>query len=236
MTATSTVGTQTPVLRAEGLSAGYGGNPVVRGINLHVNAGEIVGLLGANGAGKTTTLLALAGELRALKGEVQMLGRTARGPLHQRASRGLGFVTEEKSVIFGLNVLDNLRLGRGDLDKAFELFPELQPLRRRLAGTLSGGEQQILTFARALSRSPKVLLADELSLGLAPLVVERLSQAIRDAAASGVGILVVEQQARTALLLSHRAYVLRHGDIVIEGSAAELRERIDEIEARYLSE
>jgi branched-chain amino acid transport system ATP-binding protein len=226
----------TAVLEARDLTVGYGSNPVVRNLNLTVGHGEIVGLLGANGAGKSTTLRGLAGELQPIAGDVVMFGDVASGPLHHRAKQGLGFVTEEKSVIFGLSVLDNLRLGRGDIDRAFALFPELTPLRKRIAGTLSGGEQQILTFARALSRAPKVLLADELSLGLAPLIVARLGVAIREAAATGIGVLLVEQQARTALGLSDRAYVLRHGEVVLSGRSAELLDRIEEIEAGYLSE
>jgi branched-chain amino acid transport system ATP-binding protein len=224
------------LLAARGLTAGYGGNPVIRALDLHVNVGEVVGLLGANGAGKTTTLLALAGELRPITGTVELLGAAVAGGIHASARRGLGFVTEERSVIFSLSVLDNLRLGRGDLDKAFELFPELVPLKRRNAGSLSGGEQQILTFARALSRSPRVLLADEMSLGLAPLVVQRLGRALRDAAATGVGVLLVEQQARTALSLADRAYVLRQGEVVLEGPSDDLSGQIDQIEAGYLSE
>lgn len=236
MSALSTDELDDIVLEARGLTIGYGSNPVVRDLNLTVGFGEVVGLLGANGAGKSTTLRGLAGELRPMSGEVLMFGEVATGHLHDRAKRGLGFVTEEKSVIFGLSVLDNLRLGRGDIDQAIELFPELAPLRKRTAGTLSGGEQQILTFARALSRSPKVLLADELSLGLAPRVVERLGEAICDAAAGGIGVLLVEQQAHTALALSDRAYVLRQGAVVLEGPSSELIGRIEEIEVGYLSE
>ena len=223
------------VLHTVDLTVGYGLNPVVHDVNIRVAAGEVVGLLGANGAGKTTTLLAIAGELRPLSGEVRLFGERVTNKLHQRSAQGVGFVTEEKSVIFGLSVIDNLRLGRGDVDRAMELFPELKPLRKRMAGNLSGGEQQILTFARALSRSPKLLLADELSLGLAPLVVERLGRAIRAAASEGIGVLLVEQQAHTALALCDRAYMLRRGTVVLEGTTAELAKRIDEIEVGYLS-
>jgi branched-chain amino acid transport system ATP-binding protein len=225
-----------PVLEAVGLSVGYGPIPVVTDLDLRVDAGEMVALLGANGAGKTTTLLALAGELKPSAGTMRLLGKQTTQPLHVRCSHGLGFVTEEKSVIFALSVIDNLRLGRGDTDLAFELFPELARLRKRKAGLLSGGEQQILTLARVLSRRPRVLMADELSLGLAPLIVERLVDALQKAAQTGIGVLLVEQQIRTALKSCDRAYVLRRGRLVLEGSTTDLLDRVDEIEASYLSE
>ena len=224
-----------PLLAARNLSVGYGPTPVVAGLDLEVGAGEVVALLGRNGAGKTTTLLGLAGELRPTTGAVLWEGEPMTGPLHRRSRQGLGFVTEEKSVIFSLSVLDNLRLGRGDVDRAFALFPELVPLRRRMAGSLSGGEQQILTFARALSRAPKVLLADEISLGLAPVIVARLTRALRHAASAGLGVLLVEQRVHTALACSDRAYVLGGGGIVLAGRSEDLVGRLDEIERNYLA-
>ena len=227
--------TSEPILEAVGLSVGYGPIPVVSEIDLVVRPGEMVAILGANGAGKTTTLLGLAGELKPTAGVVRLSGQVVTKPLHVRCANGMAFVTEEKSVIFGLSVIENLRLGRGDIDLAFELFPELEPLRRRKAGLLSGGEQQILTLARALSRQPNVLMADELSLGLAPLVVERLVHALRTATERGVGVLLVEQQVRTALTACDRGYVLRRGRVVLEGPSSDLLKRIDEIEATYLS-
>ncbi|HSY16169.1 MAG TPA: ABC transporter ATP-binding protein [Jatrophihabitantaceae bacterium] len=225
-----------PLLEARGLSVGYGATPVVRELDLKVMPGEVVALLGSNGAGKTTTLLGLAGELAPSRGEVLLGGTRLDGSLHSRSRQGLGYVTEERSVIFSLSVYDNLRLGRGDIDMAFELFPELKPLRRRRAGTLSGGEQQILTFARALSRRPRVLIADELSLGLAPLVVRRLVGAIRDVAATGVGVLLVEQQVQTALRASERAYVLKRGQVVLTGASPDLLNQIDDIERSYIAD
>jgi branched-chain amino acid transport system ATP-binding protein len=225
-----------PVLEAVGLCVGYGANPVVRELNLRVHAGEVVALLGANGAGKTTTLLGLAGELRPTKGAVRMYGSTVTSPLHRRARAGLAYISEEKSIISELSVTDNLRLGRGDVDVAFQTFPELDRLRRRRAGTLSGGEQQILTYARALSRSPQILIADELSLGLAPIIVQRLIEAIQTAARNGLAVLIVEQQVHTALTASDRAYLLRQGEVILEGTSQSLAERIDEIEVGYLSE
>jgi branched-chain amino acid transport system ATP-binding protein len=223
------------LLTARGLCVGYGQVPVVHDLDISVREGEVVALLGSNGAGKTTTLLALSGYLSPTKGTVEWLGRPARSPLHRRCKEGMGFVPETRSAIFGLTVLDNLRLGGGDLDRALALFPELRPLLKRKAGLLSGGEQQILALARALSRSPKLLILDELSLGLAPLVTARLYEVVRTAADGGVGVLLVEQQVRRALALCHRSYVLRRGRCVLEGKSSDLLARIDEIEATYLS-
>jgi branched-chain amino acid transport system ATP-binding protein len=224
-----------PLLEAVNLCVGYGNNPVVRDVDLTVHAGEVVALLGPNGAGKTTTLLGLAGELRPTKGAVRMYGEVVTSPLHRRARAGLAYISEERSIIRGLSVADNLRLSRGNLELAYELFPELTRLRRRQAGILSGGEQQILTYARALSRSPKILIADELSLGLAPTVVRRLMQAIKTAARDGLAVLLVEQQVRTALAVADRGYLLRQGEIVLHGPSDSLLNRIDEIEIGYLS-
>ncbi|ONH23606.1 ABC transporter ATP-binding protein [Pseudofrankia asymbiotica] len=224
-----------PLLSASSMSAGYGGVPVVRDMDLEVRAGEVVALLGANGAGKTTTLLALAGVLPISGGEVAWLGRTSRAPLHLRARAGLGFVPESRAVIPSLTTMENLRLGRGDPEAALELLPELKPLLKRRAGLLSGGEQQILTLARVLAAQPRLLLADEMSLGLAPMIVQRLLSAVRDAANSGIGVLIVEQQVRNVLAVADRAYVLRRGKIELEGKAAELAGRLEEIEATYLT-
>jgi branched-chain amino acid transport system ATP-binding protein len=219
----------TDVLRTEGLAAGYHGHPVVSEIDLHVKPGEIVALLGPNGAGKTTTLLALAGELKPLAGEVWLMGRSTTDPLFKRARMGLGLVTEERSVFMNLSTLDNLRLGRCDVERALALFPELMPLLRRRAGLLSGGEQQILTLARALAREPKILLADELSLGLAPLVVKRLLEAVRQAADGGLAVLLVEQHLQQALRVADRAYVMRRGHIVLDGTAAEIAPLMEDV-------
>lgn len=222
------------VLAARGLSTGYLGRPVVHDIDLEVSAGEIVTLLGRNGAGKTSTLLALAGELPPLGGHVEWQGSPSQDRLHRRAKRGLSFVTEERSVIMSLSVRDNLRLG-GNVDDALELFPELRLLLNRRAGLLSGGEQQMLTLARAISRRPLVLLADELSLGLAPMIVDRLLSALRTAADSGIAVLFVEQHVRKALATADRAYVMQRGRIELAGTAGELRGRLGDVERSYLS-
>jgi branched-chain amino acid transport system ATP-binding protein len=226
-------GTVDALLRADGVSAGYHGHPVVTGLDLEVRPGEVVALLGPNGAGKTTSLMSLVGALPLLAGDVWFDGRPATAPLHRRAAAGLSFVTEERSVFMRLTVAENLRVGRADRDRVVALFPELRPLMRRTAGTLSGGEQQMLTLARSLARSPKLLIADELSLGLAPLVVTRLLDAVRRAAdEDGVGVLLVEQHVDQALGYADRVYVMNRGRVVHAGTVAEVKPHL---EAAYLT-
>jgi ABC-type branched-subunit amino acid transport system ATPase component len=225
----------TPVVSARKLTVGYTAQPVVREVDLDVRPGEVVALLGPNGAGKTTTLLALSGELEPISGEVLFDGRSGRMPLHRRARNGLAFVPEERSVFKGMSTRDNIRAGRTSVDDVLALFPELRDRMDVRGGLLSGGEQQMLTLGRALSRTPKVLLADELSLGLAPLIVTRLLATLREAADRGCGVLLVEQHVRQALHVADRAYVMRRGVIELSGTASELLARIDDIEAQYLS-
>jgi branched-chain amino acid transport system ATP-binding protein len=224
------------LIEARGLSAGYGKVPVVRDIDLRVDAGEVVALLGANGAGKTTTLLALAGELAPLAGEVRFRGAATAAPMHVRCRNGLGYVTEERSVIMGMSVADNLKLAGVETDVAFGVFPALEGVLGRRAGLCSGGEQQMLSLARALGRDPLVLLADELSLGLAPLVVEQLLKAVRAAATDrGVGVLLVEQHVGQALRIADRVYVMDRGRIGLSGTSQEIAGQVDRIEAAYLA-
>jgi branched-chain amino acid transport system ATP-binding protein len=209
---------------------------VVRDLDLRVDPGEVVALIGPNGAGKTTTLLTIAGELPPISGDVVFRDVANRAPLFRRARNGMRFVTEERSVFMSLTAAENLRVGGVSPDAAIEVFPELAPLMDRTAGLLSGGEQQMLTLARAVAPNPKLLLVDELSLGLAPLIVKRLLEAVRRAATEqSAGVLLVEQHVRQALRIADRVYVMQRGRIVITGNADDVGGRIDEIEATYLS-
>jgi branched-chain amino acid transport system ATP-binding protein len=215
---------------------GYGDLAVVHGLDLHVNAGEVVALIGANGAGKSTTLLTLAGEVAQMSGDVLWKGEATKAPMHVRCKNGMGYVTEERSVIMNLTTQENLRLANVSVSVAVDLFPALSVLLDRKAGLLSGGEQQMLSLARALGRRPEVLLLDELSLGLAPLIVTRLLETVRRAAdTDGVGVLLVEQHVRQALKIADRVYVLERGNIALTGTANEVRGRLEEIEVAYLS-
>jgi branched-chain amino acid transport system ATP-binding protein len=223
------------ILEAVGLCVGYGSIPVIVDMDLSVRPGEVVALLGANGAGKSTTLLALAGEIEPQRGYVSFRGDHRAGPLHKRANNGLGFVTEERSVFMQMTVAENLRLGRGSIDEAISLMPELKPLLKRRAGLLSGGEQQILTLARVLAGDCKVLLIDEISLGLAPIVVRRLLLALRAAVLErNLAVVLVEQHISNALEFSDRAVIMRRGRVVLQAESAELANRRDEIQALYL--
>lgn len=224
-----------PVLEGRSIQAGYGSEPVIRDVDIEVHAGEVVVLLGPNGAGKTTTLLALAGAIDTQAGTVLQDGSPVRSPLDKRARSGMALVTEERSVFPSLTVEQNLRVGRCDVDQALELFPELKSRLKVPAGLTSGGEQQMLTLGRALARSPSLLLADELSLGLAPKIVERLLSAVRAAADSGIAVLLVEQHVRQALKTADRGYVLARGQIQASGTASQLSSQIDEIERSYLA-
>lgn len=209
------------ILEARALTAGYGPMAVVRDIDLHVSAGEMVALLGPNGAGKTTTLAAMTARMAPMSGEVRWEGEPIDCSHHRLARRGMSFVAE-RSVFSGLSALENLRLGAGDPDSALRLFPELRPLLGQRAGLLSGGEQQILAMARALATDPKVLVVDELSLGLAPQIVDRLLCAIRGAADRGVAVLLVEQHAARVLEVADRAYLMCRGRIEATGPANEV--------------
>ncbi|MCW2816939.1 MAG: amino acid/amide transporter rane protein 2, family / amino acid/amide transporter [Nocardioides sp.] len=223
------------VLEVRGLTAGYGGGPAINDIDLSVRAGEVVTLLGANGAGKTTTLLTIAGELSPMRGTVVVNGDSRRRRLHHRARHGVGLLTEERCVFMQLTGWQNLKLGRGKPEDALAHFPELEPHLGKKTGLLSGGQQQMLALARVLAGKPSVLLADELSLGLAPLVVERLLRAVRAAADDGVAVVLVEQHVRQALAVADTVHVLRRGRVVLSGPASELRDDPEALTQHYLS-
>jgi branched-chain amino acid transport system ATP-binding protein len=221
------------LLALEKLEVAYGGIRAVKGIDLAVESGETVCLIGANGAGKTTTLRAVTGLVRSAAGRIRYGGEDiGKLRVHEIAQRGLALVPEGRGVFPQLTIEENLAMGayarkdragvRADLAHAFELFPRLAERRRQTAGTLSGGEQQMLAIARALMSRPKLLLLDEPSMGLAPLMVERIFEVIRAIAAQGVTLLLVEQNARLALETSDRAYVLDGGLVTLSGPAKSL--------------
>ncbi len=223
------------MLRLEGVSAAYGRIQALRDVSLEVPAGSIVALLGANGAGKTTTLRVISGLLRPTAGAVYFEGRRIdRLPAEAIVRLGVAHVPEGRQVFAELTVGENLTLGAyarrdrrnipADLERVFALFPVLRERRKQLAGTLSGGEQQMLAIGRALMARPRLLLLDEPSLGLAPMVVREIFRTIRQINAEGTTILLVEQDASRALQVARTAYVLQTGQVVLSGPAAELRQ------------
>jgi branched-chain amino acid transport system ATP-binding protein len=231
------------LLEVNDLKISYGGIQALKGISLGVGKGELVALIGSNGAGKTTTLKALAGLLHCSSGKLNYDGKSLHYlPAHYRVSAGLALVPEGRAVFARLSVEENLQMGAysrndneiaSDLDRIYSLFPRLAERSTQLAGTLSGGEQQMVAIARALMSRPKLLMLDEPSMGLAPMMVAKIFETIRDISAQGVAILLVEQNAKLALEVAHRGYVLEGGQITLSAAASELLGS-DEVRRAYL--
>jgi branched-chain amino acid transport system ATP-binding protein len=233
------------VLRLDGLDVYYGEIHALRGVALEVREREIVALLGNNGAGKSTTLKTVSGLLRPRRGTITLEGRPLAGvAAHEVVARGIAHVPEGRRIFNRLSVRENLSMGAylrrdrgiaGDLDRVFDLFPRLKERIAQVAGTLSGGEQQMLAIGRALMANPRLLLLDEPSMGLAPVLVEQIFATIDSINRQGTTILLVEQNAAMALSIAHRGYVIETGSIVLAGSAAELAGNAD-VRRAYLGE
>ncbi|OJT19604.1 ABC transporter ATP-binding protein [Archangium sp. Cb G35] len=235
-----------PLLAVDGVKVSYGAIQALKGVTLKVGKGEVVALIGANGAGKTSTLRAVSGMLKPVGGRISFGGEDTTGAkAHTLVPRGMAHAPEGRGIFPNLTVLENLELGAylrsdadgiaADMEKSYALFPKLKERRKQFAGTLSGGEQQMLAIARALLSRPKLLLLDEPSLGLAPQVTETIFRNLRDVNASGVSILLVEQNAHLALNFAHYGYVLETGEVVMAGPGKALLES-PEIRKAYLGE
>ena len=235
-----------PLLTVEGIKVHYGAIQALKGVSLTVGKGEVVALIGANGAGKTSTLRAVSGMLKPSAGRIQFNGHdTTAMKAHQLVPRGMAHAPEGRGVFPNMSVQENLELGaylrkdtagiQQDLEKSFTLFPVLKERRKQMAGTLSGGEQQMLAIARALLSKPQLLLLDEPSLGLAPQVTEAIFRTLREVNATGVSVLLVEQNAHLALNAAHYGYVLETGEVVMAGPGKALLESA-EVRRAYLGE
>ncbi len=234
------------VLKISGLKVAYGGIQAVKGIDLEIADGELVTLIGANGAGKTTTMKALTGLQGWAGGDVEYMGKSIKGvPSYALLKQGLAMVPEGRGVFARMTITENLQMGaytrndeagiQADIDRMFGIFPRLKERANQLAGTMSGGEQQMLAMARALMSQPKVLLLDEPSMGLSPIMVDKIFEVVRDISAHGVTVLLVEQNARLALQAAHRGYVMESGLITMSGDAKQMLDD-PKVRAAYLGE
>lgn len=234
------------LLKVTGLKVAYGGIQAVKGVDFEVNEGELVTLIGSNGAGKTTTMKAITGTLPMLDGDIQYLGRSIKGRgAWDLVKEGLAMVPEGRGVFARMTITENLQMGAyirsdkagiaEDIEKMFALFPRLRERKDQLAGTLSGGEQQMLAMGRALMSRPKVLLLDEPSMGLSPIMVDKIFEVVRDVSARGVTILLVEQNASRALGIANRGYVMESGNVTMNGDAKQLLSD-PRVRAAYLGE
>ena len=231
------------ILKVENMNVYYGAIHAIKGISFHVDQGEVVTLIGANGAGKSTTLQTVSGLLRSRTGSIQFCGENISNvPSHKIVEKGLAQVPEGRRIFLQMSVEENLEMGaytqsssgvEADLEKVYAQFPRLKERRRQIAGTLSGGEQQMLAIGRALMSHPKLLMLDEPSMGLAPILVEQIFDIIRQLHEDGTTILLVEQNAQMALSVADRAYVMETGKITLSGTGAELAAS-DEVKKAYL--
>jgi len=233
-------------LKVTGLKVAYGGIQAVKGVDFEVREGELVSLIGSNGAGKTTTMKAITGSLPINDGDIEYLGQSIRGQgPWDLVRQGLAMVPEGRGIFTRMTILENLQMGAYirndkaeialDIDKVFGIFPRLKERRDQLAGTLSGGEQQMLAMGRALISRPKVLLLDEPSMGLSPLMVDKIFEVVRDVYAQGVTVLLVEQNASRALAIANRGYVMESGIVTMSGDAAQMLTD-PRVRAAYLGE
>ena len=236
----------TTLLKITGLKVAYGGIKAVKGVDLHVNEGELVTLIGSNGAGKTTTMKAITGTLPMVEGDIEYLGKSIKGKgAWDLVKEGLAMVPEGRGVFTRMTITENLQMGAyirsdkagiaEDIEKMFTIFPRLRERKDQLAGTMSGGEQQMLAMGRALMSRPKVLLLDEPSMGLSPIMVDKIFEVVRDVSGRGVTVLLVEQNASRALSIADRGYVMESGTVTMNGDAKELLSD-PRVRAAYLGE
>ena len=236
----------TAMLKVKGLQVNYGGIQAVKGIDLEVAQGELVTLIGANGAGKTTTMKAITGLKAYGAGDIEYMGQSIKGlPAHELLKRGLAMVPEGRGIFARMSIIENMQMGaylrndtdaiKADVDRMFGFFPRLKERATQYAGTLSGGEQQMLAMARAIISKPKLLLLDEPSMGLSPIMVEKIFEVVRAISAEGMTVLLVEQNARLALQAANRGYVMDSGLVTMSGDAKKMLDD-PKVRAAYLGE